>query len=78
MSCTPSPKPVKPVWANQLTRLPCVVVYDKLLLVYIGNANVSYKEVYCRLKGKCGNSEFKHNTSPKPPNIGRHNQLRGR
>ncbi len=24
MSCTPLPKAVKPVWANQLTRLPCL------------------------------------------------------
>ncbi len=29
MSCTPLPKAAKPVWAKQLTRLPCLVVYVK-------------------------------------------------
>ncbi len=27
MSCIPLPKAAKPVWANQLTRLPCLVVH---------------------------------------------------
>ncbi len=30
MSCIPLPKAAKPVWANQLTRLSCLVVYVKL------------------------------------------------
>ncbi len=34
MSCTPLPKAAKPVWAKQLTRLPCLVVYVKFQLVY--------------------------------------------
>ncbi len=29
MSCTPLPKAAKPVWAKQLTQLPCLVVYAK-------------------------------------------------
>ncbi len=29
MNCTPSPKAAKPVWAKQLIRLPCLVVYVK-------------------------------------------------
>ncbi len=35
MSCTPLLKAAKPVWANQLTRLPCLVVYVKFRFVYI-------------------------------------------
>ncbi len=34
MSCAPLPKAVKLVWAKQLTRLPCLVVYVKFQLVY--------------------------------------------
>ncbi len=33
MSCTYLPKAAKPVWANQLTRLPCRVVYAKFQFV---------------------------------------------
>ncbi len=31
--CTPLPKAVKRVWANQLARLPCLVVYVKFQFV---------------------------------------------
>ncbi len=34
MRCTPLPKAAKPVWATQLTRLPCLVVYVKFQFVY--------------------------------------------
>ncbi len=34
MSCTPLPKATKPVWAKQLTRLPCPVVYVKFQFAY--------------------------------------------
>ncbi len=34
MSCTPLPKAAKPVWAKQLTRLPCLVVSAKFQFVY--------------------------------------------
>ncbi len=34
MSCTTLPKAAKPVWAKQLTRLPCLVVYVKFQLSY--------------------------------------------
>ncbi len=34
MSCTALPKATEPVWANQLTRLPCLVVYVKFQFVY--------------------------------------------
>ncbi len=34
MSCTLLPKATKPVWAKQLTRLPCPVVYVKFQFVY--------------------------------------------
>ncbi len=34
MSCTPLPKAAKPVWAKQLTRLPCLVVYVKFQFVF--------------------------------------------
>ncbi len=34
MSCTPLQKAAKPVWAKQLTRLPCLVVYAKFQFVY--------------------------------------------
>ncbi len=34
MSCTPLPKAAKPVWANQLTRLPCLVVNVTFQFVY--------------------------------------------
>ncbi len=34
MSCTPLPKAAKPVWAKQLTRLPCLVVCVKFQFVY--------------------------------------------
>ncbi len=34
MSCTPLPKAEKPVWAKQLTRLSCLVVYIKFQFVY--------------------------------------------
>ncbi len=34
MSCTPLPKAAKPVWAKQLTRLPCLVVNVKFQFVY--------------------------------------------
>ncbi len=33
MSCTPLPKAAKPVWAKQLTRLPCLVVYAKFQFI---------------------------------------------
>ncbi len=33
-SCTPLPKAAKPVWAKQLTRLPCLVLYVKFQFVY--------------------------------------------
>ncbi len=35
MSCTSLPKAAKLVWANQLTRLPCLVVYVKFPFAYI-------------------------------------------
>ncbi len=35
MSCTPLPKAEKPVWAKQLTRLPCFVVYADFQFVYL-------------------------------------------
>ncbi len=35
MSRTPLPKAAKPVWAKQLTRLPCLVVYAKFQFVYM-------------------------------------------
>ncbi len=35
MSCTPLPKAAKPVWAKQLTRLPCFVVYVNSQFVYL-------------------------------------------
>ncbi len=34
MSCTPLPKAAKPVWAQHVTRLPCLVVYGKFQFVY--------------------------------------------
>ncbi len=34
MGCTPLPKAAKSVWAKQLTRLPCLVVYVKFQFVY--------------------------------------------
>ncbi len=37
MSCTPLPKAAKPVWATQLTRLPCLEVYVKFQFVYTTN-----------------------------------------
>ncbi len=39
MSCTPLPKAAKPVWAKQLTRLPCVVVCVKFQFMYTINAS---------------------------------------
>ncbi len=38
MSCTPLPKAAKPVWAKQLIRLPCLVVYVKFQFVYTMNS----------------------------------------
>ncbi len=35
MSCTPLPKAAKLVWAKQLTRLPCLVVYVKFQLITV-------------------------------------------
>ncbi len=35
MSCTPLPKAVKPAWAKQLTRRPCLEVYVKFGFVYV-------------------------------------------
>ncbi len=37
MSCTPLPKAATPVWAKQLTRLCCLVVYAKFQFVYTTN-----------------------------------------
>ncbi len=44
MSYTPLPKAAKPVWAKQLSRLPCLVVYVKFQFVYTsgGNSNIGY------------------------------------
>ncbi len=43
MSCTPLPKAAKPVWAKQLNRLPCLVVYVKfqfeVIVVYAIKVN---------------------------------------
>ncbi len=33
MSCTPLTKAAKQAWPNQLTRLPCLVVYGKFEFV---------------------------------------------
>ncbi len=40
MSCTPLPKAAKPVWAKQLTRLSCLVVYVKSQLGYATNSKM--------------------------------------
>ncbi len=37
MSCTPLTKAAKPVWAKQLPRPPCFVVYVKFQFVYNNN-----------------------------------------
>ncbi len=37
MSCTRLPKAMKPAWAEQLTQLPCLVVYVKFHFLRIGN-----------------------------------------
>ncbi len=39
MSCTPIPKASKPVWALQMTRLPCLVVHVKFQNDESGNTN---------------------------------------
>ncbi len=46
MSCTPLPKAAKPVWAKQLTRLPCLVVYVKSQFVYIRTLKKGFKKRY--------------------------------
>ncbi len=45
MSCTPLLKAAKPVWAKQLTRLPCLVVYAKFQFVHIIGREI--KEGFC-------------------------------
>ncbi len=40
MNCTYLPKEAKPVWANQLTRLPCFVVYIKCQSVYTTTCHI--------------------------------------
>ncbi len=40
MSCTPLPKAVKTVWANQLARLPCSAVYVKFQFVYATTSEI--------------------------------------
>ncbi len=40
MSCTPLPKAAKPVWAKQLTRLPCLVVNVKFQFVYTTSSKI--------------------------------------
>ncbi len=40
MSCTHFTKAAKPVWAKQLTRLPCLVVYVKFQFVCNTKKNV--------------------------------------
>ncbi len=40
MSCTPLPKATKPVWAKQLTRLPCLVVCIKFQIAYTTKSKV--------------------------------------
>ncbi len=40
MSCAPLPKAAKPVWANQLTRLPYLKVYAKFQLVYTTTSKI--------------------------------------
>ncbi len=40
MSCTPLPKAAKPVWAKQLTRLPCLVVYVKFQFAYTTKSKI--------------------------------------
>ncbi len=39
-SCTPLPKAAKPVWANQPTRLPCLVVYVKFQFGHIFSSEI--------------------------------------
>ncbi len=41
MSCTHLPKAAKPVWAKQLTRLLCPVVYVKLQSTYTNKSKMS-------------------------------------
>ncbi len=52
MSCTPLPKAAKPVWAKQLTRLPCLVLYVKLQFVYIGGHAVLAKDHFYLFLGR--------------------------
>ncbi len=40
MSCTPLPKAAKPAWANQMTRLPCSVVFVKFQFVYTTTSKI--------------------------------------
>ncbi len=44
MSCTSLTKAAKPVWTNQLIRLPCLVVYVKFK--YIQPQLVGQKKVF--------------------------------
>ncbi len=40
MSSPPLPKAAKAVWAKQLTRLPCLVVYVKFQFVYTTTSEI--------------------------------------
>ncbi len=40
MSCTPLQKTANPVWANQLTRLSCLVVNVKFQFVYTTTSEI--------------------------------------
>ncbi len=61
MSCTPLTEAAKPVWAKQLTRLPCLVVYAKFQFVYtietclMRAGHAGYEKVR---KGMCGFAEL--------------------
>ncbi len=47
-SCTPLPKAAKLVWANQMTRLPCIVVNVKFQLVYSTTSEIGSPPVPLR------------------------------
>ncbi len=49
MSCTPLPKAAKPVWANQLTRLSCLLVYVKFQLVNLFDIIIMLKLCLCQI-----------------------------
>ncbi len=69
MSCTPIPKASKPVWALQMTRLPCLVVHVTFQNDESGNTNQAKRFSFYKNYLQHENALLLATTKEKPVNL---------